>query len=230
MPSHGAEAHQQRRLRVRLAIRARRADDDGSIRFRLGGRSDRQRQLCPNVCAGAERRPQRLLHQRHARRMGAARRCPRDDLPVDQLDPIVRREDAGRNHPLVFSACPTPCLHRAPHDLALSPVLSRGSPPRRRPSAARRRPGQALESSCRHGFLSSSGAGRRVRLLMRPACRRAFTRVGHAAGPAAPRARAARRRRAPPPARAARPRTGPSDRARSRARTALRTRRRCPPS
>lgn len=75
---------------MRVAIVARRSRDHGEIGFGFGIWSKRERQLCANVEAFAEHPSQLLLEEANGRRVPALLRCHFDELPIEQLDPILR--------------------------------------------------------------------------------------------------------------------------------------------
>jgi hypothetical protein len=72
------------------------------VRLRLGIGQNRQRILRPQHGATSNAPEQHVRQSGDTRRMAAADRRHLDDLPADQLYPVVLIEDSGLGHPVVF--------------------------------------------------------------------------------------------------------------------------------
>ena len=91
---------------VGVAIVAGVAFDHGDVGLGLGAVVEGQRQLRAHVVAGAEHAPQGILDKAHRRRMPATLRSHREECSIDQLDPCLRSEHAGRDGAVVLDAAP----------------------------------------------------------------------------------------------------------------------------
>jgi hypothetical protein len=76
--------------------------EQDDVRLRLRIRQDRQRILRPEGCTAAQPTKQKLIQACDAGGVGDADRRHLDDLPPDELDPVVLIEDSGLAHPVVF--------------------------------------------------------------------------------------------------------------------------------
>src|SRR3954466_13442786 len=98
---------------MRLRKVARGADYDGHIGLGLGVLSQRQRELSADVEPHAEKCTERVLRQTHAGSMAAVLRWHRDNLPRDQLDPLIRAKDTPVGGLLILIARPPAQLYCA---------------------------------------------------------------------------------------------------------------------
>ncbi len=76
--------------------------EQDDIRLGLRVRQDRQGILRPEDRAAAQASDQQLVQTRDTRRVAAADHHLVDDLPSDQLDPVVLIEDSGPSHLVVL--------------------------------------------------------------------------------------------------------------------------------
>ena len=87
---------------MRIAVVARQTGNDGYVGFGLRLRVEGQRQLRADHDVLTKRASQHGLGQRNRCRMAALLRGHGDNLSVDELNPILRGEDAGFDHPVVL--------------------------------------------------------------------------------------------------------------------------------
>src|SRR5438309_11699750 len=101
-----------------VAIVTWRACHDGNVRLGLRHDVECEWELRSNEDVVTECATQGDSGKAYRGRVPALLRRHRDNLPVDELDVVAGRQDAGVDHPVVFRARPSPQLHRA-HNLIL---------------------------------------------------------------------------------------------------------------
>ena len=96
---------------MRVPIIPYRSADNSDIRLGLRVVAHCQRQLHTYEHVRAEDASQRLVGERHSSGVWALLRRHGQDLPTNELDPVVLRQNACLGHPLIFRPCPAPRLH-----------------------------------------------------------------------------------------------------------------------
>ena len=97
---------EQRRGRVRIQVVELVALHDRNVRFRLRVAARRQRHLDAHVTAAAERAAEQSGGTRGYGGVPTALRRHREDFAIDQLDPVVRTENASLDRAVVGLPAP----------------------------------------------------------------------------------------------------------------------------